>query len=310
MISILIPVFNYDVAVLVTSLREAMDKVPEFSELIVGDDGSASEYRQRYEVLINGKVRLVTAEKNIGRAAIRNRLAAEAGGKFLLFIDADAMITSTAENYLRSWLPFLNCGKVICGGVLYPGHAPADPDKILRWKYGRKREQRKPADRNKRPHENFSGFNFMIERDLYLKIRFNEELRQYGHEDTLFGYQMRKAGVDICHVDSALIHDGVETNSEYIGKIRQGIENLSILCDKVTDYRAFSETVRLVRMYNLFSSLGLSGILAAIYIRYRDRMELALDSSKASLSLLWLFRISLFSTYRAIHRRRNILPVL
>ncbi|MBM3420016.1 MAG: glycosyltransferase family 2 protein [Bacteroidetes bacterium] len=310
MISILIPVYNYDIALLVSSLREAMEKVPEFGELLIGDDGSSPEFGSRYQLLVNGHVRLIASEKNIGRAAIRNRLAAEARGDYLLFIDADAMIPATAEAYLRSWLQYLNAGPVLCGSIMYPVLPPADPDKMLRWKYGRKREQRRAAERNKHPHASFSGFNFMILRELFMKIRFNEELRQYGHEDTLLGYQMKKAGIGILHVDSALIHDGVEANSEYISKIKQGIENLSILCDKVTDFNSFSATVRLVRTYNRISWLGIQGLFAAIYIRYRERMEIALDSSRASLLLLWLFRISLFSTYRAIHGRRNILPVL
>lgn len=310
MISILIPVYNYDIAVLVHSLKEAMEKMPEYSELIIGSDGSSPEYLARYELLLNGRVSIISSVKNIGRAAIRNKLASQSKGDYLLFIDADAMIPGTADKYLRGWLPFLKSAKVMCGGIIYPDYPPADPEKMLRWKYGRKREQRKAADRNRHPHARFSGFNFMIERDTFMKIRFNEELKQYGHEDTLLGYQLNKAGINILHINNGLIHDGVESNSEYLLKIKQGIENLSILCDKVTDRKTFASSVRLVRFYDNLSRIGLTYFLAGFYIRYRDRLEIALDSSKISLFKFALFRITLFATYRAIHRRRNILPVL
>jgi glycosyltransferase involved in cell wall biosynthesis len=71
MISVLIPVYNWDVAVLVHSLREAITGIPEYGELIIGDDGSSPEFRSRYENLAGGPVRIITAEKNIGRAAIK-----------------------------------------------------------------------------------------------------------------------------------------------------------------------------------------------------------------------------------------------
>lgn len=310
MISILIPVYNYDIAVLVHSLKEAMEAIPEYSELIIGSDGSAPEYLARYETLLNGRVSIVSSEKNIGRAAIRNKLASQSKGNYLLFIDADATIPGTAENYLRGWLPYLKSAKVVCGGIIYPDYPPADPDKMLRWKYGRKREQRKASDRNRHPHARFSGFNFMIERDTFMKIRFNEELKQYGHEDTLLGYQLNKAGVNILHINNGLIHGGIESNSDYLAKIKEGIENLSILCDKVTDRKTFASSVRLVRAYDRLASLGLAYFMAGFYIRYRDRLEIALDSSKVSLFKFGLFRITLFATYRAIHKRRNILPIL
>lgn len=309
MISILIPVYNFDIAVLVHSLREAIVDIPEYKEILIGDDGSTSEFISRYELLLNGNVKMISAGKNIGRSAIRNRLAEEATGEHLLFIDADAMIPGTAHKYLRNWLPFINDAKVICGGVLYPDFPPADPDKILRWRYGIKREQRKASDRNRHPHARFSGFNFLAEKDVFMKIRFNEELKQYGHEDTLLGYQLFKADIKVLHIDNPLIHDGVETNSDYIAKTKQGIENLSILCDKVTDKKAFASSVRLVRTHDKLTWLGFSLFLAGFYIRYRERMEIRLDSSNPSLLLFRLFKMSLFSTYRAIHRRRNILPV-
>ncbi len=308
-ISILIPVFDYDIVALVHSMKDGLERVPEFCEILIGDDGSSSEYHNKYLQLEGGGVRVVTSEKNIGRAAIRNRLALEAKGDHILFIDADVMIQGTAEAYMLKWLPFINTARVICGGSVYSETPPGDPDKILRWKFGRNREQRKAVDRNKHPHSGFSTFNVLIEKSVFSKLRFNEELKQYGHEDTLLGYQLKKAEIDVLHIDNPLVHEGVESNREFINKTKLGIENLSHLYDIVTDKRAFSSAVTMLRLYNRLNDFRITRILAGVYINFRDRMEIRLDSADPSLYLFDFYKICLFCTYREIHKRRPIIPV-
>lgn len=307
-ISLLIPVFDYDIIALVHSMKGAMEKIPQFIEILIGDDGSSPEYRKKYKTLESENVRVISSEKNIGRAAIRNRLALEAKGDFLLFIDADTMLPGTAEAYILKWLPMMNTAKVSSGGILYHNGAPGDPDKMLRWKYGKKKEQLKASVRNRHPHAGFSTFNVLMEKSIFSKIRFNEELKQYGHEDTLMGYQLKKAGIPIIHIDNGLVHEGLETNKEFLNKTKLGIENLSKIYDTVTDKRSFSETVSLLRVYNRFRFLRLTRVMAGIFIRFRERMERKLDSNDISLRLFAVYKISMFCTYREIHRRRKILP--
>jgi GT2 family glycosyltransferase len=303
-------VLNYDIIALVHSMKNAMGKVPELCEILIGDDGSSSEYGEKYKSLETENVRVISSEKNIGRAAIRNKLAMEARGDFFLFIDADVMISGTADAYIAKWLPYIEKSRVICGGTLYHESPPGDPDKLLRWMYGRHREQKSAAERNKHPHAGFSTFNVLIDRNIFSKIRFNEELKQYGHEDTLLGYQLKKAGINILHIENGLLHEGLETNRDFLIKTRLGIENLSKLYDKVTDKGSFSETVMLLKIYDKLKYFGMTRILAAVFIKYRDRMERRLDSGKISLLLFGLYKMSMFCTFREIHRRKHILPIL
>lgn len=309
-ISILIPVLDYDIVALVHSMKSAFGKVSELAEILIGDDGSSPEYLAKYRSVEGDGVKIVRSEKNIGRASIRNRLALEATGDFLLYIDADTMLPATAEAFLQKYIPYIGKASVISGGILYHDSPPGDPDKLLRWKYGRMKEQRKAVDRNKYPYAGFSTFNVLIDKTVFSKIRFNEELKQYGHEDTLMGYQLKKAGFKVLHIDNGLIHDGLESNREFLTKTKLGIENLSKLYDKVTDKKAFSETVRILSIYNKLSLLRQTRILAGIFIRYRERMEIRLDSSKISLRLFGFYRICMFCTFREIHRRKHILPIL
>jgi glycosyltransferase involved in cell wall biosynthesis len=309
-ISLLIPVFDYDIIALVHSMKNAMGKVPEFYEIVIGDDGSSGEYREKYRSLKAENIKIISSKKNIGRAAIRNRLALEAKGDFLIFIDADVILPGTAEAYILKWLPFLKNSRVICGGTIYHDSPPGDPDKLLRWKYGKWREQKSAAERNKHPHAGLSTFNLLIEKSVFSKIRFNEELKQYGHEDTLLGYQLKKAGINILHIDNGLIHEGLESNRDFLNKTKLGIENLSKLYDKVTDKKSFSETVMILRFYNKLKLFGLTRILAAIFIKYRDQMEIRLESGNISLLLFGFYKMSMFCTFREIHTRKNILPVI
>jgi len=308
-ISLLIPVFDYDVVALVHSMKSALGTVPEFCEIIIGDDGSSPEYREKYRSLEGDSVRIISSEKNIGRAAIRNRLALESVGDYLLFIDADTMIPGTAKAYISNYIPAMAIAKVVCGGIIYPESPPGDPDKLLRWKYGKWKEQKKASERNKHPHAGFSTFNVLIEKAVFSRIRFNEELKQYGHEDTLLSYQLKKAKIDILHIDNGLVHEGLESNKDFLDKTKLGVENLSKLYDKVTDKKSFSEAATMLRSYRKLSLLKLTLILAGIFIRYRERMEIRLDSSKISLYLFVFYRMSMFCTYREIHRRKNITAI-
>jgi len=121
-------------------------------------------------------------------------------------------------------------------------------------------------------------------------------------------YQLRKAGISILHVDNGLVHEGLESNRDFLNKTKLGIENLSKLYDCVTDKRTFSSSVRMLRIYKILKLLRLTLILAGIFIRYRERMEIRIDSSKPPLWLFEFYKVCMFCTIREIHRRKKILP--
>jgi GT2 family glycosyltransferase len=308
-VSLLIPVCDYDIVAIVHSMKSCFGNIPEFIEILIGDDGSTPENKERYKSLEEERVRLITSDKNIGRAAIRNKLALEARGDYLLFIDADTMIPGTAEAYINTWIKSITSARVISGGILYHESPPGDPDKILRWKNGRKREQKKASERNKHPYSSFSTFNVLIDRTIFEKLRFNEDIRQYGHEDTLFSYQLKKAGIGVVHIDNGLIHEGLESNRDFLNKTKLSIENLSKLYDCVTDKKTFSSTVRMIRNYGWLRIFRLTLILAGIFIRFRERMEIRIDSSDPHLWMFDFYKVCMFCTFREIHARKKTIPI-
>ena len=299
MISLLVPVYNYDVTSLINCLHAAIEDSQIFTEIIIGADGCDPVYTDQIKSLGKlPKVKNYISKDNLGRAAIRNRLADQSSGSHLLYIDADALISGNAKQYFEKWANHINAAPVICGGTAYRDKPPADPDKYLRWHYGYFREQRTLKQRNRNPYASFTGFNFMIEKELMAKIRFNEELKKYGHEDTLLGYQLKKAGIKFLHIDNPLIHDGIESNREFIRKTREGVYNLNTLYDMVTDKKEFAGTVRLLKMFRKLKVIGIARLLALLYKKRKRRIEIIVRSGTCSLYLFSLYKLSLFSYFR------------
>jgi len=218
-----------------------------------------------------------------------------------LYIDADALAEPNVKDFLLKYVDYLNSAPVICGGVSYRDIPPDDPDRYLRWHYGFYREMQDAKRRNKNPYASFSGFNFIIEKQILSRIKFNSDLKKYGHEDTLFAYQLMKARVPIIHIDNSLVHEGLETNHLFLQKTEEGMQNLSLLYDTVTDRKGFSSSVRLLKKYKRLKLIGMSRLLARYYSRRRKKIEIRLRTHKASLKTFNLYKLSMFCYYRYIH---------
>ena len=229
-LSILIPTYNYDPSRLV---RQLLLQLPEDSEIIVGDDCSLTPTLSKGE---GERVRLFRSECNLGRAGIRNALAREAKGDWLLFIDADAEVRSNAfiQRYMdvayttdANVTNVMPAFQVICGGTGNLPQCPR-PEARLRYDYEVKAEKRLTLEhRRKHPYAGFTTFNFLIRRDLFLSIGFDETLKQYGHEDTLFGLELKKRGIPILHIDNKLTHLGLEDADVYLKKTETALRTLA-----------------------------------------------------------------------------------
>jgi hypothetical protein len=119
-----------------------------------------------------------------------------------------------------------SAGFLVYGGRCYTDQPPADPTLRFHWHYGREREQRTAAERSRSPYHSFMTNNFLIPKAIFIDILFDETLRQYGHEDTLFGMELAKRQGPILHIDNPLEHIGLEPVDVFLLKTEQGIENL------------------------------------------------------------------------------------
>jgi glycosyltransferase involved in cell wall biosynthesis len=205
-----------------------MNDLKYSGELIVLDDASPSEhFRKKNAVLdkLEG-VSYIQMEENLGRSKARNRLADEANGAQLLFLDADIDIVN--NDFLIEYARFFHEKIVLVGGHLYTRIQP-EKKLLLNWNYARKYESKPASLRQKKPYRGFISMNFMIPREEFLDLQFPTELKGWGHEDTLFAHLLEKRGVQIRHIDNPVLHLGLSETEQYLEKQREAIEQALVL---------------------------------------------------------------------------------
>lgn len=247
MISICIPVYNFDINQLVNSLRTQANENKQIVEIIIIDDASDFSYKKLNEKIAKQET-YIKLKKNIGRAKIRNLFLDYANYEYLLFLDCDSLVIS--ENFITNYIEKLQKKdiNVICGGRIYQKKKPKRR-KYLRWKYGKKIESKSAKERKIEPNKSFMTNNFLIKKELLDKIKFDENLTQYGHEDTLFGFCLKKNNIQIRHIENPILNNHLEDNLEYIEKTKLAINNLIAILKSDNYDKKIVEDIALLKFY-------------------------------------------------------------
>jgi glycosyltransferase involved in cell wall biosynthesis len=289
MLSILIPIYDYEVSRLVRPLQKQGEQLKIPFEIIILDDGSHSGKNDENELLNElPNVSFIALEKNLGRSGIRNLLAEKAKYEYLLFIDGDSEIMN--EDFLEVYIENIKPStKVIYGGK---EHSLDYPHKYrLRWKYGRFREDKTAVERQKAIYRHVIFNNTIVNKELFGQIRFNEALTQYGHEDSLLAHELKKRKIPVQHIENRIIHAGIDTNEDFLEKTKSGLQNLKWLCQK--GYLD-KDHVRLSQVYFKIKKIGLDKVLGKLYPVFRKPMEKNLLSKNPSLRIFTVYRLMYF----------------
>jgi hypothetical protein len=198
-------------------------------------------------------------------------------------------------DYIKRYQPY--CGKdvVVCGGRIYKPVPPDEPEMMLRWLYGIKREQLTADVRNRDPYHSFMTNNFLIPRAVLSRIQFDESLVQYGHEDTLFGFELKKNGVPLIHIQNPLIHTGLEITREFLRKTSEGIENLVILIVQGKIDREGFEDIKILRAYNKLNRFRLINLYLAVYFQFERMIMKNLMSINPNLFDFDLYKLAVLA---------------
>jgi glycosyltransferase involved in cell wall biosynthesis len=284
MLSILIPTYNQDITRLAAELhRQAMEQYVEF-EMLVMEDGSTTALELNQNINELDHCEHIILKENIGRSAVRNKLADEAKYDHLLFMDCDAEVCS--PYYVEKYLTFYKEECVVIGGTAY------DPNEnnrnfSLRLTYGRKREARTAIERGK---NNFATFNFLISKSIFNQVRFDETIRGYGHEDMLFGHQLHQLGYKFIQIENPLIHKGLDDNNAFIRKTEEGTRNLFLL-HETGRYPFLAEESKLLKTFLLIRRLGFTRLFAFKFDVTKGLLGWALCRKTPSLLLYDLYKI-------------------
>lgn len=227
MISICIPVYNYDAGKLIEDLVQQAISSEINIEINILNDGSGISFTQIMRSWSGGVVNYFEFTNNAGRVHARNLLISKSNFENILFLDCDVQLIF--ENYLESYVQEIIKGyQVITGGTVYQKSFPGK-QYSLHWAYGHYMQKNHFNNKDINPYRSFMTNNFLIQKDISKAIGFNESIKNYGHEDTIFGFELEKRNIGIKHINNPVLHASFDTNEIFLAKTRQSVENLSIV---------------------------------------------------------------------------------
>ncbi|MBO6606148.1 glycosyltransferase family 2 protein [Psychroserpens sp.] len=286
MLSILLPVYNFDVRPLVNKLHEQLSTTGVTYEIICLDDASDSSFTSMNKAIedVEG-ITYSISEINHGRVATRQFLAEKAKYNWLLFLDADVMPKS--EHFIRTYLEILNQDfQAVYGGFAYYEDVPVE-DQRLRWNYGRSKEQVSAKHRNQKPYKITISANLLIQKDIFKQLNTQIDQKGYGY-DNYFASLLKQHQVKVMHIDNEVYHLGLESNATYLNKVEEAIQNLLNL-DK-SGAIAQNEN-SLLNAYHKIRSMKLNGLCAFLFDRFNTKIKRNLLSAKPSIRLLQFYKL-------------------
>ncbi|MBC6609338.1 glycosyltransferase [Hymenobacter sp. BT507] len=290
-LSILIPVYNRVVTLLVQQLHQQLPHWNGPVEICLLDDASQAKIQAENRLLAQlPNVRYAELPRNVGRAAIRNQLAAAARHEWLLMLDNDSLLPDA--QFVARYAAAQALAPVVVGGIMYAGGLPAEPALRLRWHYAQQREALPAARRRSLPPSQLMLNNLLIRADIFQRFGFDEALIRYGHEDSKLGWQLAQAGVPIHHLDNPVIHDGLDPAPVFLRKSRAAVHNLVLLYHK----DGVGADSRLVRTALRLQQVGLRRLAVGLLLHLQPHLRANLCSATPRmlyfdlLKLYWILR--------------------
>lgn len=268
-------------------LGREIENLPHSVEVIVCDDHSDHLYGLIDIDFAGMEFRFIALDQNLGRSRIRNFLAEEAKYEHLIFIDAHCLPVNPF--FIRRYQHIFSIDTVIVGGQLFAQKAPPNKNDMLRWVYGTQVESRSVADRKSNPYGSLMANNFSTSKTVLSQCPFDDQHTGYGHEDTLFGFQLRDQHIPIHHIDNCVRHLDIEPNAVFLSKTAQSVCNLAILYKQG---KLNGHDIRLIHTYEIIRRLGLMIILGKWMMNYNKRLYQNLLLGSNNLTIFSLYKLS------------------
>ncbi|PLX06245.1 MAG: glycosyl transferase [Marinilabiliales bacterium] len=241
-------------------------------------------------------------KENLGRSSIRNKLANTATFSKILFLDCDSI--PPTDQFIKVYIENKDINEVICGGTIY-NDEQYKPELSLRYWYGINREMTSANERNKESNKSFTTNNFLISKSVFEKLKFREFLNKYGHEDSLFGFELKKNGMSIQHIDNPVIHCGLEDNATFLSKTRCAIDNLILIEQDESIDKDFFNEINLIRAYNKSKKTGLIFIQKLFFNIFGRMIKKNLtEGAKPSMFMLDIYKLDYYSKKKFYEKKK------
>lgn len=291
MLSICIPTYNVNLKEIVESLSHQIKQDDLCAELIVIDDFSDESFRIENRKNCHA-IQYIELPENIGRSKIRNRFLEYVKGDFLLFLDCDSAIIK--DDFLKTYCAVLqnNAPEVIVGGSIYQKHKPPR-NEYLRWKVSVNKESKSLKEREKANFNSFKTNNFVVSKDVFTKTPFNETITGYGHEDTLFGFELHQQNRSVYHCDNPVLNKHLDTNKAFLQKTQIGVQNLILVASIVNHDPDFIKNIQLLKVYHSLKNRKLIGIIGFGLSLFEPFLKYLLTKGYFTLSMFDLYKLRL-----------------
>lgn len=229
-LSVLTPFYHYDPSELLRRFANA----PAGVEFVLLDDGSASATLIANVVAAaeatGAPARIIVSGANLGRAAGRNRLIAEARGEHVLFLDADML--PDAPDFLSIWLGVIRTQEPrVAFGGLSLAHATRTGETALHHALFGRSDCHPARIRARRPAQSTASANLLVERAFLLHHPFDDSFTGWGFEDVDWALNATRI-TEILHVDNPATHAGLDDVETLMRKSAEAGANFARLATK------------------------------------------------------------------------------
>ena len=290
MLSILIPIYNYDAFPLVKELHSQCLEAKIDFEILCQDDASKLFDTENQQINTLENCTFSRNKTNLGRGQNINTLGRKATNPYLLLVDCDTFPKNS--EYIQNYIQYIRKTKadVLFGGIIYEGNRP-EKENLLRWVFGVKREALSLEQRNKNPYKNALTSNLLIKKQIFTNYPFDNKITKYGYEDLCFLMVLESHGFVINHSENPTFHLNLETSEIFLEKTKTALENLAFIVASTKTMRIDS---KVLSAYSLLKKNGLAGLASLIFEKTETLLKYNLLSQRPSLLLFDLFKLGYF----------------
>lgn len=285
-LSVLIPTYNYVCLPLVRELHKQAMAIEDLQfEIVVAEDGSdeAETIERNAEIMALSHCRHIVNTENVGRAVIRNRLAAQANMPWLLFVDSDMRVVK--PNFVERYLQLPNECTVVYGGNTTYGGAWTD-ERLLRVRYEQAAERQFTAQqRAKQPHHHITTSNLLVHKAVMQTVPFDNRFITYGYEDVFWGMSLAQKGIQVTHIDNPVGFNYYDNNVAFVAKTIEALYTLYAFSTELAD---ISPIIRLERRLHHWH---LDGLVCKMLNRMMPMLHRNIVGVKPSLVAFKLFKL-------------------
>jgi hypothetical protein len=195
-------------------------------------------------------------------------------------------------NFIRKYIESAKnqSGNVFFGGIIYSDEKPKD-DEMLRWVFGKSREEIPLSKRLSNPFHYTLISNILIRKTVLLSHPFDSKIVGYGYEDIVFILGLKKVQIAIHHIENPAYHLNLENSAVFLQKFHSSLQNLKLVLKNGT---INADDTSLTSIYARLEQLHLVKIAALGFKWSKKLLAKNLLSKNPSLFLFDLYRLGYF----------------